>query len=137
MHGRGNHYQGMELKDKVALVTGSSQGIGQAIAERLAKDGANIVIDYRSHDEGANETRRKVEAVGARAIVVKADLASLDRINFLVDEALGAFGRVDILVNNAGIEKRNDYLDVTEQEFNAVMDVNLKGVFFMTQRFVK
>jgi len=126
----------MELKGKVALVTGSSQGIGQAIAVRLAQDGANIVVDYRSHSEGAEETRRQVEAAGAKAVVVKADLSSVDQINHLIDSGVTAFGAIDILVNNAGIEKRKDFWEVTEDEYDAVMAVNLKGVFFTTKAFV-
>lgn len=127
----------MELNGKVALITGSSQGIGQAIAVRLAQDGANIVIDYRSHSEGAEETRRQVEAAGAKGVVVKADLSSIDQINYLVDSGVKALGGIDILVNNAGIEKHKDFWEVTEDEYDAVMAVNLKGVFFTTQAFVR
>ena len=127
----------MELSGKTAIVTGSSQGIGQGIAVRLARDGANIVIDYRSHSEGAEETRKMVEAAGARALVVRADLSSLAQIKVLVDSAVNTFGNVDILVNNAGIEKHRDFWEVSENEYDAVMAVNLKGVFFTTQMFVR
>jgi glucose 1-dehydrogenase len=127
----------MELQGKVALVTGSSQGIGQAIAVCLAESGANIVIDYRSHSEGAEETRRLVEAAGAKATIVRADLASLEQIQSLIDAGLNAFGRIDILVNNAGIEKRRDFWEVNEEDYDAVMAVNLKGVFFASQLFVR
>ena len=127
----------MNLQGKTALVTGSSQGIGQGIAERLAQEGANIIIDYRTHDEGANETRRLVEAAGAKGVVVKADLSSVEQIEYLVDAGIKAFGGVDILVNNAGIEKRKDFWDVTEDEYDAVMAVNLKGVFFTTRAVVR
>jgi glucose 1-dehydrogenase len=127
----------MDLRGKVALITGSSQGIGQAIAARLAQDGANVVIDYRSHSEGAEETRRLVEAAGANAAVVQADLASVDQIRYLVDSGVKAFGGIDILVNNAGIEKRKDFWDVSEDEYDGVMAVNLKGVFFTSQMFVR
>lgn len=126
----------MELQDKVALVTGSSQGIGQAIAERLAQFGANIVIDYRSHSEGAEQTRKLVETAGAKAVVVRADLSSIDQIRNLIESGINSFGRIDILVNNAGIEKRKDFWDVTEEEYDAVMAVNLRGTFFATQFFV-
>ena len=122
---------------KVAIVTGSSQGIGQAIASRLARDGINIAIDYHTHDAGANETLRQVEAAGAKGVVVKADLSVVAEINHLVDETVKAFGRVDILVNNAGVEKRNDFWEVAESEYDAVMNVNLKGVFFATQQVVR
>ena len=127
----------MDLKGKTAVVTGSSQGIGQAIAVRLAQEGANIVIDYRSHNEGAEETRRQVEAAGAKAVVVKADLSSVQEIMVLVDSGVKAFGTIDILVNNAGIEKRREFWNVPEGEYDAVMAVNLKGVFFTTQAFVR
>jgi len=122
---------------KVAIVTGSSQGIGQAIAVRLAQDGTNIAIDYHTHDQGANETKRQVEAAGAKGVVIKADLSSLPEINDLIDQTLKKFGRIDILVNNAGIEKRKDFWEVTEPEWDAVMNVNLKGVFFATQQVVR
>ena len=121
----------------VAIVTGSSQGIGQAIAARLAQDGVNVAIDYHTHAEGAEETLRQVEASGARGVIVKADLSLLSEINHLVEQTLATFGRIDILVNNAGIEKRNDYWQVTEADYDAVMNVNLKGVFFTTQRVVR
>ncbi|HEY6206926.1 MAG TPA: SDR family NAD(P)-dependent oxidoreductase, partial [Chthoniobacterales bacterium] len=134
----GARFQGqMDLAGKVAIVTGSSEGIGQAIAERLASDGANVVIDYHRHDEGAQKTRALVETAGAKAAIVKADLSSVSGADFLIDEGLKVFRKIDILVNNAGIEKRNDFWDVTEQEYDAVMNLNLKGVFFATQRFVR
>jgi glucose 1-dehydrogenase len=122
---------------KVAIVTGSSQGIGQAIAVRLAGDGLNIAIDYRSNADGAEETLRQVEAAGAKGVIVKADLSLVSEINHLVEQTLATFGRIDILVNNAGIEKRKDYWDVSESEYDAVMDVNLKAVFFVTQQVVR
>src|SRR5205823_3267311 len=115
----------------------SSQGIGQAIAVRLAQDGTDIAIDYHTHEEGANETLRQVEAAGAKGLVIKADLSSINEINQLVDDTLQSFGRIDILVNNAGTEKRSDYWEITEPEYDAVMNVNLKGVFFATQRVVR
>jgi glucose 1-dehydrogenase len=122
---------------KVAIVTGSSQGIGQAIAVRLARDGLNIAIDYRTHADGAEETLRQVEAAGSQGVIVKADLSLVSEINHLVEQTLAAFGRIDVLVNNAGIEKRKDYWDVSESEYDAVMDVNLKAVFFVTQQVVR
>jgi glucose 1-dehydrogenase len=123
--------------NSVAIVTGSSQGIGQAIAARLAQDGVNVAIDYHTHAEGAKETLRQVEAAGAKGVIVKADLSLLSEINHLVEQTLATFGRIDILVNNAGIEKRNDYWQVTEADYDAIMNVNLKGVFFTTQRVVR
>jgi 5,10-methylene-tetrahydrofolate dehydrogenase/methenyl tetrahydrofolate cyclohydrolase len=87
----------LELMNTVAIVTGSSQGIGQAIARRLAQDGINIAIDYHTHAEGAEETLRQVEAAGAKGVIVKADLSLLSEINHLVEQTLATFGRIDIL----------------------------------------
>jgi glucose 1-dehydrogenase len=127
----------MDLAGKIAVVTGSSQGIGQSIAERLAKDGASVVIDYHRHAEGAQRTRELVETAGTKGCTVQADLSSVSGVEFLVNEALKAFGKIDILVNNAGIEKRNDFWEVTEQDYDAVMNLNLKGAFFVTQAVVR
>ena len=127
----------MKLEGKVALVTGSSQGIGQAIAIRLAEEGANIVIDYRSHAEGAEETKAKVEASGRKGLVIKADLGVVSDIRQMVDEGIQHFGKIDILVNNAGLEKNASFWDVTEQDYDNVLNVNLKGVFFATQAVVQ
>lgn len=123
----------MKLEGKVALVTGSSQGIGQAIAVRLAQEGADIAIDYRSHPEGAEETKSKVEATGRQGHVIKADLGVVSDVRQMIAEAIDRFGRLDILVNNAGIEKNASFWDVTEADYDAVLNVNLKGVFFATQ----
>ena len=127
----------MNLAGKIAVVTGSSQGIGQSIAERLAKDGANVVIDYHSHAEGAERTCELVEAAGTKGRVVKADLSSVSGVELLVAEALKAFGKIDILVNNAGIEKHQDFWEVTEHDYDAVMNLNLKGAFFATRAVVR
>jgi len=125
------------LAGKVAIVTGSSSGIGQSIAIRLAIEGANVVIDYRNHPEGANDTKTKAEAAGSRAIIVQADVSKLADTQNLVDQAYQQLGRCDILVNNAGVEKNAAFWDVTEQDYDAVLNVNLKGAFFLTQAFVR
>ncbi len=127
----------MKLEGKVALVTGSSQGIGQAIAERLAQEGADIVIDYRSHPEGAEETQAKVEASGRKGFIVKADLGVVSDIRQMIASAIQNFGKLDILVNNAGLEKNADFWSVTEADYDSVINVNLKGVFFATQAIVQ
>ncbi|MBW4661708.1 MAG: glucose 1-dehydrogenase [Drouetiella hepatica Uher 2000/2452] len=127
----------MKLEGKIALVTGSSQGIGQAIAIRLAEEGANIVIDYRSHPEGAEETKAGVEATGRRGYVIQADLGAVEDVRRMVAEGIQQFGKLDILVNNAGLEKQGDFWDVTEEDYDNVMNVNLKGVFFATQAIVQ
>jgi glucose 1-dehydrogenase len=127
----------MKLEGKVALVTGSSGGIGQAIAIRLASEGADIVIDYRSHPEGAEETKAKVEATGRKGLVVKADLGVVSDVRQMIESGIQHFGKLDILVNNAGLEKNADFWDVTEEDYDSVLDVNLKGVFFATQAIVQ
>ncbi len=137
----------MSLTGKVVLVTGSSQGIGQSIVLRLAQAGANVVINYRSHPEGAQETLEKVNAIGGKcylaecpqsqAYTVQADLGNVAMVRELITESISHFGKLDILVNNAGIEKHAPFWDVTEADYDAVLNTNLKGVFFATQAFVQ
>lgn len=128
----------MSLEGKVALVTGSSQGIGQAIAVHLAQAGADVVIDYRSHPDGAKETLAKMEAAGRKGYIVQADLSLVSNVHNLVAEGVQHFGKLDILVNNAGVDGKNtDFWDVTEADYDAVLNINLKGTFFTTQAFVQ
>jgi glucose 1-dehydrogenase len=125
------------LSNKVAVVTGSSSGIGQSIAIRLATEGANVVVNYASHPEGAEDTRKQIEAAGGKAFILQADVAKLEDARQLIDQAWQQFGSCDILVNNAGIEKSADFWDVTEEDYDLVLDINLKGLFFLTQAFVR
>lgn len=127
----------MKLEGKVALVTGSSQGIGQAIAIHLAAEGADIIIDYRSHTEGAEETKLKVEATGRKGLIIKADLSLVSDVRRMVSEGIQHFGKLDILVNNAGMEKNASFWEVSEEDYDNVLNVNLKGVFFATQAIVQ
>ncbi|OUL32881.1 glucose 1-dehydrogenase [Nostoc sp. 106C] len=132
----------MKLTGKIALVTGSSQGIGQAIAIRLAQEGASIVINYRSHPEGAQETLSKVTAAGGEChmvdgFTIQADTGTVADVQRMIADSISHFGKLDILVNNAGIEKNANFWDVTEADYDAVMNVNLKGIFFATQAFVQ
>ena len=127
----------MKLEGKVAIVTGGSGGIGEAICLRLAQSGAKIVVNYRSHPDKAQDTKEKVERTGSQAHIVRADLGKVDEINNLVAESINHFGKVDILINSAGLEKRADFWDVTESDYDLVMNVNLKAVFFTTQAVVK
>lgn len=127
----------MKLENKVAIVTGGSGGIGQGLCERLAKEGAKVVVNYHSAVDAANEVKAKVEALGSEALVVKANLGKFDEINNLVKSALERFGKVDVLVNNAGLEKRADFWEVSEADYDLVLNVNLKAVFFTTQAVVK
>ncbi len=122
---------------KVAVVTGSSSGIGQAIAIRFASEGASVVVDYVGHSDGADATRDQIEKAGGKAIVVQADVSKLADTQNLVDQAWQQLGGADILVNNAGIEKEAPFWEVTEANYDAVLGVNLKGAFFLTQAFVR
>jgi glucose 1-dehydrogenase len=123
----------MSLKGKVAVVTGGNSGIGKAIALELARQGANIVIDYIVHPEATEEEEKQIIAMGDQAIGVKADVSKVADLQTLMDEAVKAFGRVDIMVNNAGVETRTSVLDTTEEQYDRVMDINLKSAFFGTQ----
>jgi glucose 1-dehydrogenase len=123
----------MRLRNKIALVTGSSQGIGRGIAERFAQEGADVVINYAGNVERAQETLRAVESIGRRGLVVQADVASVKGIQKLFATALEHFGALDILVNNAGVETHAPFWEVTEADYDKVLNVNLKGVFFATQ----
>jgi glucose 1-dehydrogenase len=123
----------MMLKDKVAIVTGGNSGIGMGIVLALAEQGANIVIDYVSHPEATEELEQRVHALGDQAIGVQADVSKVAELQKLVDAAVTNFGRLDIMVNNAGIETRTSVLDTTEDQYQKVLDINLKSAFFGTQ----
>src|SRR5512133_1819481 len=121
----------MKLEGKRALVTGSDQGIGQAIAIRLAEDGADVVINYRKNAQGAEETRSRIASLGRKCAVVQADVGKVADAVRVVEESAAALGGLDVLVNNAGIEKNASFVDVTEADFRAVIDVNMTGPFFV------
>jgi glucose 1-dehydrogenase len=123
----------MTLDGKVAIVTGGNSGIGKAIALALAMDGASIVIDFVAHPEATEALVREVHALGDRAIGVKADVSKVADLQRLVDTAVRELGRVDIMVNNAGVETRTSVLDTTEEQYEKVLEINLKSAFFGTQ----
>ena len=127
----------MGLQGKVALVSGAAQGIGRAIALRLAQEGAAVVIEDRVANDLARETLAQVQATGARACLIEGDVAQVEAVQRVMAEAVAQMGRVDILVNNAGVERRAGFLDVTEADYDLVLDVNLKGVFVLTQAFAR
>ncbi len=123
---------------KVAVVTGSSSGIGQAIAVRLGAEGASVVIDYHSHPEGAEDTQKQIAAKGGgKSVIVQSDVSTVAGGQALISAAVNQLGGCDILVNNAGIEKGADFWDITESDYDLVLDLNLKGAFFITQAFVR
>ncbi len=119
-----------DLSGKVAVVTGANTGIGQAIAVALARAGADVALVGRT---SAEETADHVRAAGRRAAIISADLATIEPIAHVVDETVSTLGGLDILVNNAGIIRRADATDFTEADWDAVIDTNLKSVFFLAQ----
>lgn len=119
----------MTLKDKVAIVTGGSRGIGRSICLALAKEGANIVTCYSNGADGANETVKLCEEYGVKAMAIKADVANAEDVTNLIDQAKTEFGKIDILVNNAGITRDNLMMKMSEEDFDSVIDTNLKGAF--------
>ncbi len=127
----------MRLDGKVALVTGASRGIGRAIAVRLGRDGAAVVVNYSGNHEAARETVAAVEAAGGRAVAVQADVGRVGDIQRLFDAAFEHFGKLDILVNNAGIMFNKPLADVAEEEYDLIFAVNVKGTFFACQQAAK
>jgi glucose 1-dehydrogenase len=127
----------MKLTDKKALVTGSNQGIGQAIALRLAEEGADLIIDYVTHPETAEETVQSIRKLGRRAVAVQGDISKVADTQRMVAESVEALGGLDILVNNAGVERHASFWEVTEADYDLVLGINLKGAFFTTQAFVR
>jgi len=125
------------LSGKFAVVTGGSSGIGQGIAVRLAQEGADVAFNFHSNPEGAEETKRQIEAVGRRAFSIKADLDSRASACAFIRDCADHFTTLDLLVNNAGLEKKSLFLDVSEEDYDQVLAVNLKGVFFATQSFAQ
>jgi glucose 1-dehydrogenase len=127
----------MSLKGKVAIVTGGNSGIGLSIVLALAKQGANIVIDYVKHPEATEALERQVATMGDQVIGVDADVSKIADLQNLIDAAVKNFGRLDIMVNNAGIETRTSVLDTTEEQYDRVLAINLKSAFFGTQLAAK
>ncbi len=122
------------LAGKVAIVTGATRGLGQGIAVGLASAGADIVGVGTSN---LNETKQKVEALGRRFVEIKANLISQETIPQIIEETIKQFGKIDILVNNAGIIRREDAIDFTEENWDDVMNINLKTTFFLSQAVAK
>lgn len=119
----------MQFSNKTAVVTGSSRGIGRAIALRLAAGGANIVVNYRGNEAAANEVVNEIKANGGKAVAVQADVSQVNEAQALIDAAKKAFGRIDILVNNAGTTRDTLLMRMSEDDWDLVIDTNLKGSF--------
>jgi 2-deoxy-D-gluconate 3-dehydrogenase len=128
-------YSAFGLQDKIAVITGASQGIGRAIAVGLARAGAHIVL--AKHPEGRHDAiaqvKAEIEALGCKALVVQTDVSHIDQVRGMIDTAVSTFGRVDILVNNAGWTGTTAAIDVTEEEYDRTMAASLKSVFFACQ----
>ena len=123
----------MKLQGKTAVVTGASRGVGRAVAIAYAREGARIVVNFSSNQDAAMATVKEIEALGSEAILYKADVSDKEEANGLISAAKKRFGSVDILVNNAGITRPNLLIKMSEDEWDRVVDVHLKGAFFCTQ----
>jgi glucose 1-dehydrogenase len=119
------------------LITGSTQGIGAACARRLAQEGADIAINGRKANPESDALVAELQALGRRAVYIAADIGTAAAAVGLVEQAIAALGGLDVLVNNAGVERRSDFWDTTEEDYDLVMDTNVKGMFFATQAFVR
>ena len=127
----------INLNGKVAIVTGGSRGIGKEVAKKLASFGSNVVINYTSKEEESLETKSEIESLGVKCVTVKCDVSKTEDVNNMVDAALNEFGQIDILVNNAGITKDGLLMRMKEEDFDKVIEVNLKGVFNCTKAVTK
>lgn len=119
----------MKLEGKVAIVTGGSRGIGRSISLALARSGADVVVNYLVNADAASSVAEEIRGVGRKVLVFQADVADIEQVNDMVRTTVRNFGKIDILVNNAGISSPKWVLDITEEEWNRIIDVNLKGVF--------
>ncbi|MBW4421243.1 MAG: SDR family oxidoreductase [Myxacorys californica WJT36-NPBG1] len=125
------------LKDQKALVTGASSGIGEAVARHLAQAGAAVVVNYRSEQEDAEKIVQEIRARGGDAIAIGADVSKEEEVNAMFEQMLREFGTIDILVNNAGIQNDASFLDMTLQQWNSVINVNLTGQFLCAREAAK
>jgi 3-oxoacyl-[acyl-carrier protein] reductase len=126
-----------KLANKVALVTGGSRGIGAAIAKRLAADGASVAITYAKDSRAASAVVKAIERDGGKAIAIQADAIDVEAVQGAVEKAVATFGRLDVFVNNAGTAIPKKFEETTLEEFNRVIDINVRGVFVATQAALK
>ena len=125
------------LQNKVALITGGSRGIGEAIAKRYAEQGASVAFTYRSSEERAKKIEAELQAMGVKAKGYQSDASSYEQAEALVKDVLEEFGQVDILINNAGITRDNLMLRMSEEQWDEVMETNLKSVFNLTKQVIR
>ncbi|WP_342430562.1 3-oxoacyl-[acyl-carrier-protein] reductase [Neobacillus sp. FSL H8-0543] len=123
----------MTLEGKMALVTGASRGIGREIALELARQGANVAVNYAGSEAKANEVVDEIKALGREAFAIKCDVSKAEEVTTMVKETVERFGKLDILVNNAGVTKDNLLMRMKEEEWDDVININLKGVFLCTK----
>jgi len=123
----------MRLKDKIAVITGASRGVAKAIALAYAREGANVVVNYASNEAAADQVVRDIEALGRKAVKIQGDVAKKEEARAVIQVAKDHFGRLDILVNNAGFSKPAMLLKMTEEQWDQVVDLHLKGAFLCTQ----
>jgi glucose 1-dehydrogenase len=128
---------GNRLQGKIVAITGGSQGIGLAIAQRFAEEGADIAFCFRSNKPGADAVVENIRKLGRKAAGFQCDVGVVSDGQKFIADTVAQFGRIDILINNAGLERNADFWLVTEADYDAVLNVNLKGLFFITQAFVK
>jgi 3-oxoacyl-[acyl-carrier protein] reductase len=126
-----------KLTGKVALVTGASKGIGAAIAKSLAAEGASVIVNYASSKEGADKVVAAITAAGGKAVAVKGNVAKAAEAQALVDTALKTYGKLDVLVNNAGIYEMKPLEEITEDHYDRIFDINVKGLLLVTQAAAK
>ena len=124
---------GLSTRDRVALVTGGSRGIGRAICERLASDGVQVIVNHPNGEDDAAATLDAIAGAGGAAVAIRADVSNKHEVDAMFVEALERFGRIDILVNNAGICPFSDFLDISEELWDRTHAVNLKGAFLCSQ----
>ena len=122
------------FKNNVAIVTGGSRGIGRAVAERLGREGASVAISYASKSDLAAEVVNTIEKAGSKAVAIRADFCIIDEIKNFFGQVLEHFDKIDILVNNAGIRISKKVIDINEDDYNRLFDINVKGTFFACQQ---
>lgn len=126
----------MKLKDKVAIVTGASRGIGKAIAIEMAREGARIIVNYNNSKEGALEVIKEIQYIKGTSIAVRADITKRNEVRKMIDIAVENFGGIHILVNNAGILQQKPFESITDNEWDRMFEVNMKGAFICTQECI-
>lgn len=124
-------------ENKVALITGAARGIGKEVAKKFAKNGYNVVINYVSSKTDTEKLKKEFEDLGVKVLLVKADVSNQEEAEDLVNQTINTFGKIDVLVNNAGITKDNLLMRMSEEDFEKVININLKGTFLVTKYAIK